>query len=81
MYRHILVPTDGSRVSERAAKAAIALARIHGARLTALHVVAAPAEPPFVMASQGRPNVGLAGSETLKVVAHGGIPVLAHHAA
>ena len=45
MYRHILVPTDGSRVSEDAADAAIALARAIGARLTALHVVTPPAQP------------------------------------
>jgi nucleotide-binding universal stress UspA family protein len=148
MYHHILVPTDGSRVSEGAAAAAIALARCVGARLTALHVVAPPAEPPLeswahgdqdfnakfnrarerrgvmyveavrdaamlsgvacecaivhgaspsaaivrearsracdlvVMGSHGRRGAGgLAGSETLKVVALGGVPVLAHHAA
>jgi len=146
MYRHILIPTDGSRVAESAAEAAIALARTLGARVTALHVVArvndrtldawahgdrefgdkmeralerrgvlyldsvreiarraglgcecAIARGPsaagqivsearrrgcdlIVMASHGRRGPGgLAGSETLKVVAMGGIPVLAHH--
>lgn len=147
MYRHILVPTDGSRASERAAQAAAALARRLGARLTALHVVAPLDDSPLsgwvhgdgafgvrlggalerrgilfveavreiarraglacecalargrspsaaivrearargcdliVMASHGpRGTAGMAGSETLKVVALGGIPVLAHHA-
>jgi nucleotide-binding universal stress UspA family protein len=146
MYRHILIATDGSAVSEQAADAAIALARALGSRLTALHVVAELDEPPLegwahgdanfpaklakalekrgmlyldnvreaalkkgvacecaitrgpspagqilaearargcdlvVMASHGRKAPGgLAGSETLKVVALGGIPVLAHH--
>jgi nucleotide-binding universal stress UspA family protein len=39
MYKHILIPTDGSRVSEEAAAAGIELARVLGARVTALHVV------------------------------------------
>jgi nucleotide-binding universal stress UspA family protein len=147
MYRHILVPTDGSPVSREAAAAAIALARTVGARLTTLHVMATPEEPSLagwahgdldfaakfdrvrerrgvmfveavreaamlagvpcdcvvahgptpsgvilrearvrncdmiVMASHGRRGSGgTAGSETLKVVALGGIPVLVHHA-
>ena len=58
MYRHILVPTDGSRVSEEAAGAAIALARALGARLTALHVVAPPAEPRLEGWAHGGPDYG-----------------------
>jgi nucleotide-binding universal stress UspA family protein len=146
MYRHILIPTDGSRLSEAAAEAAIALARALGAHVTALHVLAELSEPPLegwahgdrnypaklgqalrkrgsmyvdtvreaalragvpcecalasgvspsgqivrearergcdliVMASHGRRGAGgIAASETLKVVALGAIPVLAHH--
>ena len=45
MYRHILVPTDGSKLSAKALKSAIAVARPLGARLTALHVIA-PWVPP-----------------------------------
>jgi nucleotide-binding universal stress UspA family protein len=39
MYKHILVPTDGSKLSVKAAKQAIALAKALGARITAFHVV------------------------------------------
>jgi nucleotide-binding universal stress UspA family protein len=41
MYKHILLPTDGSTNAERAASAAIALAAAVGARMTALHVLPA----------------------------------------
>jgi nucleotide-binding universal stress UspA family protein len=39
MFRHILLPTDGSPLSTRAAKIAVKLAKTSGARLTALHVI------------------------------------------
>ena len=39
MYKHILLPVDGSRLSEDAAKMGIAIARSMGARVTAFHVV------------------------------------------
>lgn len=39
MFKHILVPTDGSKRSEKAAKYAVQLAKQLGARLTALHVI------------------------------------------
>ncbi len=39
MYRHILVPTDGSPLSHKAAKAAIAFAKKVGARVTAYHAL------------------------------------------
>ena len=45
MFRHILVPTDGSALSLKAAKAAVDLAKVHGARITAIHVMA-PYVPP-----------------------------------
>jgi nucleotide-binding universal stress UspA family protein len=45
MYKHILLPTDGSEVSEEAATAGISLARALGARVTAFHVVPDPAVP------------------------------------
>jgi nucleotide-binding universal stress UspA family protein len=39
MFKHILLATDGSPASEHAARLAVDLARVHGARLTALYVV------------------------------------------
>jgi nucleotide-binding universal stress UspA family protein len=42
MYRHILLPTDGSELSARAVAEGIRLAQALGARVTALHVT-----PPF----------------------------------
>lgn len=42
MYRHILLPTDGSRLAENAAATGIALARALGARVTAVHVLPYP---------------------------------------
>ena len=40
VYRHILVPTDGSPASERAERAAVQIARRLRARITAIHVIA-----------------------------------------
>jgi nucleotide-binding universal stress UspA family protein len=40
MFKHILLPTDGSDLSLRAARLGIELARTCGARVYALHVVA-----------------------------------------
>jgi nucleotide-binding universal stress UspA family protein len=39
MYKHILVPTDGSAVSGHAERAAVKLANTLGARITAVHVM------------------------------------------
>lgn len=39
MFKSILLPTDGSQLSERATKTAIEFAKIHGARITAVSVV------------------------------------------
>jgi nucleotide-binding universal stress UspA family protein len=46
MFKHILIPTDGSKLSEQAAKAGVALAQAVGARVTALF--AAPPATPVV---------------------------------
>jgi nucleotide-binding universal stress UspA family protein len=40
MYRHILVPTDGSLVSARAEKVAVEMAKKFRARITVAHVIA-----------------------------------------
>ncbi len=39
MWEHILVPTDGSKLSDNAAKYAIDMAKRLGAKITALHVI------------------------------------------
>jgi nucleotide-binding universal stress UspA family protein len=52
MYRHLLVPTDGSELSQQAVDAAIAMARESGAAITFFHV-----QPSFY----GRPDVALYG--------------------
>jgi nucleotide-binding universal stress UspA family protein len=39
MFRHILLPTDGSRLSSKAVKRGIDLAKKSKARVTALHVI------------------------------------------
>lgn len=39
MYKHILVPIDGSKLSDKALASAINLAKLAGAPLTALHVM------------------------------------------
>jgi nucleotide-binding universal stress UspA family protein len=39
MYKHILVPTDGSALSDKAVEAAIELASLLGARITAFHAM------------------------------------------
>lgn len=41
MYKHILLPTDGSKLSDKAVTEAIEVARLLGAKITALHVVGA----------------------------------------
>ena len=38
MYKHILVPTDGSKLSVKAARHAVKLAKALGARVTGFHV-------------------------------------------
>jgi nucleotide-binding universal stress UspA family protein len=48
MFKHMLLPTDGSAISESAVRTGVDLARSLGARVTGLHVI-----PPFhVLTSQ-----------------------------
>lgn len=42
MYKHILLPTDGSALSRKAARSGVLFAREAGARITAIHVMAPP---------------------------------------
>jgi nucleotide-binding universal stress UspA family protein len=43
MFKHILVPTDGSKLAAKGVKAGLRLAKRLGARVTTLHVI-----PPYV---------------------------------
>jgi nucleotide-binding universal stress UspA family protein len=42
MYRHILLPADGSALSRKAVRSGILFAKEAGARVTAIHVMPAP---------------------------------------
>ncbi len=46
MFKHILIPTDGSPLSVKAIHAGVALARVHSARVTGFF--AAPAPTPLI---------------------------------
>ena len=48
MYKHILVPTDGSKLSLKAAKEAAALAKTLKAKITAVYVIE-PFTPPLMV--------------------------------
>ena len=39
MFKNILIPTDGSELSQRAVRMAIALAKLHQARIVGIHVI------------------------------------------
>jgi len=51
MYKHILLPTDGSKLSDKAVNHAINLAKATGAKVTAMHVTP---EFPDSGANEGR---------------------------
>lgn len=59
MYKHILIPTDGSKLAARAAQAGVQLARTLGARVTGFF--AAPPATPIVF--KGILPVGYAAPE------------------
>lgn len=39
MFKNILIPTDGSEQSQRAVRTGIELAKLHGSRVTGIHVI------------------------------------------
>lgn len=70
MFKSILLPTDGSQLSERATQTAIEFAKIHGARITAVSVV----QPlPFVPMADAAvlPDAGLFDREVRRNVEAG----------
>ena len=54
MFRHILIPSDGSAASQLAVNAALRMARENGARVTAVHVL--PEEPALASVSAQQPE-------------------------
>ena len=62
MYKHILIPTDGSEVAEKAVSAGIAFARASGARVTLFTAVPAY-QPPNEIQVRSREVVSLAEHE------------------
>jgi len=48
MYKHLLIPTDGSRLGDKAVKEGIGLARALGARLTLYYAVPDYPEPLYL---------------------------------
>lgn len=39
MFKHILIPTDGTELSQKAIRTGIELAKFHGARVTGVHAI------------------------------------------
>jgi len=39
MFKHILIPTDGSELSQKAIRIGVELAKFHGARVTGVHAI------------------------------------------
>jgi len=39
MFKNILIPTDGSELSQRAVRSGVELAKLHQARITGIHVI------------------------------------------
>ena len=56
MFKHILVPTDGSKLALKGVKAGMRLARVLGARVTGLYVV-----PPYLPPMYGEAAIYMAG--------------------
>jgi len=66
MYKHILAPTDGSRRSRKAIRAAARLARTLGARITAIYVV--PEGVPTLFSGEKLFGSGVLGREYKELI-------------
>ncbi len=84
MFKHILLATDGSPASEHAAKLAVGLARLHGAKLMAVYVM----DPyPYLSIGESNPygfqaymtaaqqHAAQAHAQVETLCTHGGVPV------
>jgi len=69
MFKYLLVPTDGSDLSRHAARTAVELARLSGARITAFHV--APAYRTSARGSNGTTIAPADYADTVKGQAEG----------
>jgi nucleotide-binding universal stress UspA family protein len=75
MYKHILVATDGSKLSAKAVKTAVRLAKTLGAKLTAAYVISPYVPPMYSEAVAYAPPITLqkyrqlAGREAKKALA------------
>ncbi|MBI1943187.1 MAG: universal stress protein [Betaproteobacteria bacterium] len=86
MYKHILIPTDGSELSQKAIEAGVEFARESQARVTAFTAVPEyplPSEAELMsrrMASHGRRGLSalVHGSQTHGVLTHSTIPTLVY---
>ena len=65
MFKHILIPTDGSRLAAKGIKAGVKLAKSLGARVTGVYV-AAPYMPP-IYGEAGLMLTGLSQKEYAKI--------------
>ena len=74
MYRHILIPTDGSELAGRAVRHGLALAKTVGARVTALTVEASfdvytvPASKVYGMSEAFAEHAGRAKAHAQKIL-------------
>ena len=57
MFKHILVPTDGSELSRKAARGAVAFAKDCGARISVLHVKPEPQLNYYMEGARYEPSV------------------------
>jgi len=58
MYKHILVPTDGSRLAEKGVKSGVRLAKALSARITGVFVIAPYMPPIYGDAAVYIPGIG-----------------------
>ena len=84
MFKHILLATDGFAASEHAGQMAVGMARLHGAKLTAVYVV----DPyPYLGIGESNPlgfqsymsaahaHAGLAHAKVAELCSQGDVPV------
>ena len=69
MFKHILVPTDGSKLAAKGIKLGVRLAKALGARVTGVYVIL-----PYVPPVYG--EMGAVFPGTSRVLAHSKIPVM-----